>query len=66
MISESYPFFFIVYAGMLVVCCVLVNLFFKLCISCKGKSLFLATVHTIFHSCCLAWSVMGVHNNLFV
>ena len=57
-------FFFVVCVGVLVVCCVLVNLFFRLYISCKGKPLFLAIVHMVFHSCCFAWSVMGVDKNL--
>ena len=62
MISGCYPFFFVV----LVVCYVLVILFFKLFVSCKGKPLFLGIVHMVFHSCCFAWSVMGEDNNLFM
>ena len=59
-------FFFIVCAGVLAVYCVLVILFFRLYISCKGKPLFLAIVYMVFHSCCLAWSVMGADNSLFM
>ena len=59
-------FFFAVCAGVLVVCCVLVIFFFKLYISCKGRPLFLAIVHMVFHSCCFAWSVIGVDNSLFM
>ena len=39
-------FFFFVCMGVLVVCCVPIILFFKLCISCNGQPLFTATVHT--------------------
>ena len=50
----------VVCAGILVVCCFLATLFFKLCINCSGKPLLLAIVHMVFHSCCFACSVMGV------
>ena len=66
MISECYPFFFVVCVGLLFVCFILVILFFRLCINCKGKPLFFALVHMVFHSCCLAWSVMSVDINLFM
>ena len=59
-------FVFVVCVGLLVVRCVPVILFFKLCISCKWKTLFLAIVHIVFHSCCFAWSVMDEDNNLFM
>ena len=41
----------------------LLILFLKLYIRCIGKSLFLAMVHLVFHSC-LAGSVMDVDNNV--
>ena len=55
---ECYPFLRVVCAGILVVCCFLAILFFKLCISCSGKPLCLAIVYMVFHSCCFACSVM--------
>ena len=59
-------FFFVVCVGLLFVYCVLVILFLRLCINCKGKPLFFVMVHMVFNSCCLAWSVMGVDINLFM
>ena len=46
--------------------CVLIILFLKLWVICIGNSLFLAMVHLVFHSCCLACSVIGVDSIMFM
>jgi hypothetical protein len=42
------------------------NLFFKLWMICDGKPLFLAMMLNMFHSCCLACSVIGIDNILLM
>ena len=59
---ESHPYFTRWSCGNVGWMLFLLNLFRKLYISCSGKPLFLAKVHTVFHSYCLADSVMGVGN----
>ena len=59
-------FFLCVCMGVFFVPCALTILFLKLRIICNVKPLFLAMVQVVFHSCCLACSVIGVDNILFM
>jgi hypothetical protein len=55
-----------VFVTVLSMFCVLIIIFFKLWIMRNGKPLFLPMVQMVFHSCCLAWSVISVENILFM
>jgi hypothetical protein len=60
-------FFLCVCVNVFSVFCVLsISLFSKLWMICNQKPLFLAMVQIVFHSCCLACSVIGVSSILFV
>ena len=58
--------FLCVCVGALFVFFVPIILFFKLWMIYNGKSLFLAMVQIVSHSCCLACSVIGVDSILFM
>jgi hypothetical protein len=58
--------FFLLFMWENVLFFVLINLFLKLWIICPGKAIFLAWVRIVFHSRCLACSVIGVDIILFM
>jgi len=47
-------------------CVLVISLFLRLWIICDGNLLFLAIVSMVFHSCCLACSVIGSVLILFI
>ena len=65
-ISECDPFFFWCVCAVNVCCVLVMRIFLRLWITCDGNLLFLAIVSMVFHSCCLACSVIGSVIILFI